>query len=415
MYTLNYKNFTPWWLMVLVALLMMSVKVAFAQRGADEPRVDKEGVIEAEIVGHVFKPATREPTEARVNSLQTAENIEISLFCDGMEKPRMMVVREDGTIYLTGRPDKVVMMKDLDQDGRADVHKVVLEKKGAHGLALNNGKLYLVTVNEVYEMDLMEDGTPGEPRKIIEDLPDGGQHANRTMAFGPDGQLYISVGSTCNACEETRAENATIVVAEPGTWERKIFARGLRNTIGFDWHPQTGELWGMDHGIDWLGDTEQKEELNRIEQNQHYGWPYVYGEGKRNPADEPPKGISYAEFEDSTRMPIMSLPAHCAPLDMVFINSDHFPESWQGDAIVTLHGSWNRKQPSGYKIVRIHFDDEGRPDRYTDLVSGFLVENNTAQFGRVVGLATLADGSLLVSDDSGGMVYRISYNDGMGR
>lgn len=165
------------------------------------------------------------------------------------------------------------------------------------GWPISDNKFYLITVNEVFRADISENGDLGELEKFIENLPDGGQHPNRTMAFGPDGYLYISVGSTCNACKETREESATMLRVNKDGGERTIFARGLRNTIGFDWHPETGELWGMDHGIDWLGDDEQKEELNLIAEGEDYGWPYIYADGKHNKVREP-ENMSWNEYAE---------------------------------------------------------------------------------------------------------------------
>jgi glucose/arabinose dehydrogenase len=154
---------------------------------------------------------------------------------------------------------------------------VVANRVGAHGLAIKGNKFYLTTVKEIFVADIRPDGTLGPLTMIIGDLPDSGQHPNRTMAFGPDGMLYISVGSTCNACNESNPENATVLRASSDGKMRAIFASGLRNTIGFSWNPTTGELWRMDHGIDYLGDEVQPEELNRIERGKQYGWPHVWG------------------------------------------------------------------------------------------------------------------------------------------
>ncbi len=178
---------------------------------------------------------------------------------------------------------------------------MVANRAGAHGLAIRDGKLYLATVKEVFVADIQPDGTLGPLKMIIGDLPDAGQHPNRTMAFGPDGMLYISVGSTCNACNESNPENATILRAAPDGKSRTIFASGLRNTIGFDWHPKTGELWGMDHGIDFLGDEVQPEELNRIERGKQYGWPHVWGDGGINPQSTPRRRNHQGAVEGAER------------------------------------------------------------------------------------------------------------------
>ena len=366
-------------------------------------------VVTASVQGYVFKPAHVKPTDERVRQLSVPQGFTIQKFAEDLGKPRMLVVRDDSTVYVTRRGGDVLMLRDTNGDGRADVTKTVWKKDQVHGIALKDNQMYLVTVNEVFRADIKPDGTIKEPKQIMKDLPDGGQHPNRTIEFGPDGKLYVSVGSTCNACDETRDENATLLVVDADGKNRKIFAKGLRNTIGFDWHPTTGTLYGMDHGIDWLGDNEQKEELNKLEEGGNYGWPYIYGDGNYNPADAPPDGVPYETYAKQVTMPVLQLPAHCAPLDMIFYEGQQFPQEYRNDAIVTLRGSWNRSEPSGYKVVRIRFDEQGNPTEYTDLVSGFLVNDNQAQFSRVVGLAAYPDGSILISDDTGGVIYRLSY------
>jgi glucose/arabinose dehydrogenase len=190
--------------------------------------------------------------------------------------------------------------------------------------------------------------------------------------------------------------------------DRKVYAKGLRNTIGFDWHPQTKELYGMDHGIDWLGDESQREELNKIEKDGNYGWPYVYENGKPNLADTPPQGQTFGEYAKKTKSPMLTYEAHSAPMGMKFYTGTQFPAEYKNSAFVALRGSWNRAEPAGYKVVRVKFEN-GKPVAFEDFLSGFLVENNKSQFGRVVGVAQHTDGSLLVTDDNNGVVYRVAY------
>ena len=218
-----------------------------------------------------------------------------------------------------------------------------------HGLAIHKGKLYLVTAKEVFLAAIRPDGQLEPLQMIIGDLPDSGPHPNRTIAFGPDDMLYLSVGSACNACNESNQENATLLRASPDGKSRTIFAKGLRNTIGFAWHPETGELWGMDHGIDFLGDDEQPEELNKIEAGKQYGWPHVFGEGGLNPQTTPVGEITKEQWKANSVPMMLGYTAHAAPMQVVFASGAAVPSEYKGDAFVTMRGSWNRQQPSAMR------------------------------------------------------------------
>ena len=246
---------------------------------------------------------------------------------------------------------------------------------------------------------------------MIDGLPDGGQHPNRTIAFGADG-LYISVGSSCNACRETNPEHATLLRFPPEGGKRAIFAHGLRNTIGFDWHPVTGELWGMDHGSDWRGDDEPPEELNHLQEGKDYGWPFCYA--NRNVDRHlvtAPEGKSKEDYCSATQAPALTYQAHGAPIAMIFYRGSQLPADYRGDAFVAMHGSWNRKVPSGYNVVRVRFKNR-RPVQFEEFLTGFLARDGESYIGRPAGLAMAADGALLVSDDANGVIYRISYERG---
>jgi Raf kinase inhibitor-like YbhB/YbcL family protein len=375
---------------------------AFAQQGdgTDVP-----------ISSHVFKPDRVPATDARIAQLKAPAGFAVSVFARDLKNARILAVAPDGRLYLSRRDTgDVLMLEDRNGDGVADGAPLkVLDRPGAHGLAIHEGQLYVATVKEVFVAPLQADGRVGEPRLIIGDLPDAGQHPNRTLAFGPDGMLYISVGSTCNACNESHPENATLLRASPDGKSRSIVASGLRNMIGFDWHPATGELWGMDHGIDFLGDDIQPEELNRIEQGKRYGWPHIWGEGQENPQSTPPGEVSKARWRAVSVPMTLGHTAHSAPMQMLFARGGGmFPAEFAGDAFVTLRGSWNRKQASGYEIVRIRFVD-GKPQRFEPFVTGFLTDNGRTHIARPVGLAWARDGALLMADDANGVVYRIAY------
>jgi glucose/arabinose dehydrogenase len=266
-------------------------------------------------------------------------------------------------------------------------------------------------VKELFVANRNDDGTLGRLRRLIDDLPDAGQHADRTIAVGPDGLLYLSVGSTCNACDESNQENATILRVKPDGTSRMVFASGLRNTIGFAFHPTTKELFGFDHGIDWLGDDEQAEELNQIVEGHQYGWPHIYAKNQRNPQGEPPGGLTMDQWAKMSDVPLLLHTAHAAPMQFAFITSPRFPAEYRGSALVAMHGSWNRLPPSGYEVVRVKFDG-GKPTSIEPFLSGFLISlgaNRWGFGGRPFGLAMTPDGGVLVGDDANGVIYRIVY------
>lgn len=359
---------------------------------------------------NVFKPAKVDATPARIAQLKAPAGFSITPFATGLKNARVLLVAPDGTVYLSRRDQgDVLMLKDANRDGRADGPPVtVANRTGAHGLALRDGKLYIATVKEVFVGDVRAGGRIGPLKMIIGDLPDLGQHPNRTLAFGPDGMLYISNGSTCNACNEANPEAATLLRASPDGKARAIFASGLRNTIGFDWHPTTGELWGMDNGIDFLGDEIQPEELNRIERGKQYGWPHIWGEGGVNPQSTPPGDITKAQWKARSTPMALGYTAHAAPMQFVFYRGGSFPREFVGDAFVTMRGSWNRNKAAGYEIVRVRFSD-GQPKAIESFVSGFLTDAGKTHIARPMGLAVAKDGALLMADDANGVIYRIAY------
>lgn len=378
---------------------------------AQVPETNKQPT-SAQIQGNVFEPALVPATDQRIAQLRVPAGFTIAKFADSLGKPRQLAVSAAGNVYVTNREaGTVTLLRDANGDGKADQKQVVATIKSVHGITINGSTMYLATIKEVFRTTINADGTLGQLQQLIDNLPDAGQHPNRTLAIGPDGLLYITVGSTCNACAEPNPEHATMLRANADGTNRTIFAKGLRNTIGFGWHPQTKELYGFDHGIDWLGDEQQKEELNLIKQNAYYGWPYIYGDGNYNPHPRPMGDTTYAQILAKTTLPSLSYNAHAAPLAMVFYTStgaaNSFPTEFVNDAFVTMRGSWNRTEPSGYNVVRVHFEN-GKPARIDDFVTGFLVDGNQSQFGRPVGIATLPDGSLLFSEDNNGVIYRVS-------
>ncbi len=367
--------------------------------------------VKSKITGNLNRPEQLEATDGRIKTLKVADGFALSVFAKDLGEPRMMAATPDGKLYVTRRGEKgdVLLIEDTDGDHKADKSRTVLKLPHVHGIAVRDGTLYLATVRELYSAKILEGGEPGELKRIYDDLPDAGQHPNRTMAFSPEGKLYLSVGSTCNAAPEPNKESATLLEIATDGGERRIHCSGLRNTIGFGWHPGTGKLYGMDHGIDWLGDDSQKEELNELKEGAKYGWPFVFEEGKANLADDPKEttGLSWEEYAKTCEPCVLTATAHSAPMALLFPSTEQFPKDFGGDALVTFHGSWNRGEPSGYSVMRLRFEG-GKPVKFEPFIEGFYRAEEEGQFGRPCGLVESKDGSVLMSDDGAGVIYRIA-------
>ena len=361
--------------------------------------------------GHAFSPASRAPSDALIHQLKVPDGFAISVVARDVGNPRMMTVGVDGTVYVT-RPasDDVLAFKDPGGEQAAAAGTPVLTGlESAHGLVIHQGRLYVAGVRKIVAADLEPGGGVGAWRTLVDNLPRGGAgHDRRTLGVGPDGMLYVSIGSSCNACRESNPEQATILRLPLDGRGRRVFASGLRNTIGFGWHPGTKVMWGMDHGADWRGDDQPPEELNQLVEGRNYGWPYCIADRRPDPFFDDPPGQTKAAYCARTEPPVLGYQAHSAPIALVFYTGTRFPAEYRHDAFVAMHGSWNRQPATGYKVVRAHFEN-GRPTRFEDFLSGFLIEDGRAHFGRPAGLAVTRDGALLVSDDANGMIYRVAY------
>jgi glucose/arabinose dehydrogenase len=377
----------------------------------------REGLIAVDAPNATVRPDRREFHETLMAGLDLPGGFTINVFADGLEQPRVIKTAPNGDVYVAERAEgRVRLLRDSNGDGVADVSRVVTEGlrgdlRGVHGLAVHDGRLYMVTETELHSAPIQPDGGLGEVATHIDDIPAGGQHPNRTIEFGPDGMLYLSIGSTCNACVEPMEEHATLLRVDPATWEREIFAEGLRNTIGFGWHPVSGRLFGLDHNSDGRGHDWPPEELNHIREGLHYGWPFCGGDREPDwqmPSD--PEDMTRQEFCAGTEPPVLVYQGHAAPMQMVYYTHDRFPPDYRNNAFVTMRGSWNRNPPVGYEVVRIRFDTAGNLTAIAPFVSGWLIEGGRAHFGRLMGITTTADGALLVGDDTNGVIYRIAYD-----
>jgi len=343
-------------------------------------------------------------TPDMVKNLKVPAGWEVSVAAAGLGKPRMLYFGKPNELYVTRRDaGDILLLTDTNGDKKYDISKTaVTDFKGVHGITIKDGWLYGCNNNEVRRYKIKSDGTADSDAKevLIKDLPSGGQHSNRTIDFGPDGMLYITVGSVCNDCVGDK-ETATILMIDPKTWKRSIYASGLRNTIGFDWHPQTGELWGVDNGSDFKGDTWPPEELNRLVKNADYGFPFAYGKREVDKTREDRVGTTKDEVAKMSEPSVLEFPAHSAPIAFQFFGPG---TAFNGDALVCWHGSWNATNVVGYKVERIRYKN-GQPVAGEDFLSGFLINNNKDRFGRPAGLVIANDGAVYVSDDANGIIY----------
>jgi len=380
----------------------------------------------------MLEPSPVKFDEALLARLKLPAGFKVNVFAKDMQHVRWMQVAANGDVYVS-RPKQadVLLLRDADRDGKMDSQQIVVQNvKNVHGLLLKDGKLFMASDKKLLVADVQSDGSLTTPRVLIDDLPDGSQHPYRTLAAGPDGDLYLTVGSQCNNCVETNPEAATVLRVRPDGSARTVYARGLRNTLGFAFSPVGGTLYGFDHGSDDRGDDVPPEELNAILPNKHYGWPFCWGDRQVDMKQQnEPEGSTRADFCPTTEPPALMTTAHSAPIGLVFYTSNQFPAEYRNSAFVAMRGSWNRGQPSGYKVVRVRFDAAGKPQAIEDFMTGWLMDtapsnlsqpgsgpaaeqaksHRPAQFGRLAGLAVAADGALLIAEDQNGVIYRVSY------
>ncbi len=334
-----------------------------------------------------------------VNSRRPAD---VKIFASGLESPRAMAFGPDGTLYASIiRQGRVVALPDRNNDGVADeVIDVLAGLRQPHGLVFNNDDLYIAETNQVIKLSKPNnDGTFSARKVIISSLPFGQGHFTRTLDIGPDNKLYISIGSSCNACDEEHSWRGSIIQANLDGSDAQLYATGLRNAVGLAFHPTTEVLWASENGRDWLGDELPPDEINVIEQGQDYGWPECYG-GNIVDTDFNTRGDCIGSVG-----PVAELPAHIAPLGMDFYSGQMFKE-FEGDLFVAEHGSWNRTDPVGYRISRLSFDENNQLIKYEPFLDGWL--KNGQITGRPVDIIFGSQGEMYVSDDKAGVIYRVT-------
>ncbi|GMG85977.1 PQQ-dependent sugar dehydrogenase [Biformimicrobium ophioploci] len=341
--------------------------------------------------------------EVPLDKLRLPEGFKIEVFADGVTNARHMARGDKGTIFVGSRREgKVYALRDDDGDNRADrVITIAEDLYQPTGVAFRDGALWVSAVTSILRFDDIEArlDNPPEPVVVTDQFPDR-HHGWKYIAFGPDGWLYVPVGAPCNICDEEGF--AEIRRISPDGKKMETFAKGVRNTVGFTWHPQTGELWFTENGRDMMGDDMPACELNRAPKaGMHFGYPYCHQGDTLDP--EFGEGKSCADYVP----PVQNLGPHVAPLGIKFYTGDQFPAQYRNQVFIAEHGSWNRSKKIGYRVTLVTLDENGKATAYEPFIDGWLEGENN--WGRPVDLLVMPDGAMLVSDDQGGVIYRVTY------
>lgn len=353
-----------------------------------------------------MNPFRKSPTTLPLDKIQLPEGFKIDIYASNVVNARGMTQSPSGTIFVGSRGEGAVYaLKDLDGDFHADTMFVIDEDlKLPVGVAFHKGDLYVAAVSQILKYEKVEErlGTENKPVVVYDKFPTETHHGWKYIAFGPDDKLYVPVGAPCNICESEDPIFNTIARINPDGTGLEIIADGVRNSVGFDWDPKTGDLWFTDNGRDMLGNDIPSCELNHLaKEGQHFGFPYCHQGDIADP--EFGEKRSCDEFEK----PFQNLGPHVAPLGMEFYEGANFPEEYDNRILIAEHGSWNRDEPLGYRISMVAKDADGNSTGYNMFAEGWLQDGKA--WGRPVDIEILKDGSILVSDDFADVIYRIYY------
>jgi glucose/arabinose dehydrogenase len=349
--------------------------------------------------------------DVKLESIKLQPGFKIELWASDVTNARSMTISEDGIVFVGTRQEgNVYALVDEDADGKADTKYILAQDLNMpNGVAYKDGDLYVAEVNRILRFKDIKNSLNNPTFEVVFDgYPEETHHGWKFISFGPDGMLYVPVGAPCNICEKEDPIFASITrldVNKAGA-KPEIYAHGVRNSVGFDWHPQSKELWFTDNGRDMLGDDTPDCELNRATAaGQHFGYPYWHAGTVKDP-----------EFGDKGKdasayiAPAAKLGPHNAPLGMRFYEGEMLPTSYRNQAIIAKHGSWNRSKKVGYEVVVAKIDASGKVTGQEKLATGWLDDASQDVWGRPVDVQELADGSLLISDDLADCIYRVTYS-----
>jgi glucose/arabinose dehydrogenase len=347
------------------------------------------------------------PRELPLDSIKLPPGFKIEVFADNVENARSMTLGSQGTLFVgTREAGKVYAV--LFRDGSGKAEKVITIASGLdmpNGVAFRDGALYVAELSRIIRYDNIENSLSRPPRPVTvnDSFPGKKHHGWKFIAFGPDRMLYIPVGVPCNVCETADKRFGTIMRINADGSGLEVFASGVRNTVGFDWDPATKQLWFTDNGRDWMGDNQPPDELNHApKKGMNFGFPYCHG------ADIPDPEFGKKHPCDRFSPPAINLGPHVAALGMRFYTGRMFPKRYHDQIFIAEHGSWNRSTPIGFRITMVTLDKNRKATSYDVFTEGWLQEGKA--WGRPVDVLVMPDGSLLVSDDKAGAIYRISYS-----
>ncbi len=389
-------------LLALVAVVVFVGGTLLAAIGLGVIDTTSLAMVSNVLFGVSGPPADEAKVKARY---RVPEGFALALYADDLPKARFLRFTPSGHLLVSRRHagDIVRLSPDDNGDGRPDAQDTLLQGlRQPQGIDIHGDWLYVAESHQVGRvlLDPITGQVAGSYEPIIEGLTDNGNHPTKTLQFGPDGKLYLSLGSTCNVCVEEDPRRGTLMRFEPDGSGGQIVASGLRNSVGFDWAPWSGGLYATDNGRDLMGDDFPPCELNRIEPDRFYGWPFFNGDN----VPDPDMGPDPQAAERDPIPPVFSFRAHNAPLGITFPDTGSWPGDFERSALVALHGSWNRSSPDGYKVVSLHWTEDGIEQR--DFLTGFLWEGDIS--GRPVDIAQGPDGAVYISDDYAGAIYRVA-------
>ena len=361
------------------------------------------------IIIHTFLALFSSSIYANYNDLIAPDGFKVELYASNILAPRQMVEGKE-YIYVGGIKGKISAINKKNPEIR---YTLASNLNNSRGIAMSKDDLYFAEVDKVWVIRNIDNAMnlidQQKPQKILfnDDLPDDAWHGGKWIKFDDNGDLYTNVGAPCNICLDGITKDkryASIIKLNNGKW--KTVARGVRNSVGFDWHPETKLMYFGDNGRDWLGDDSPSCELNILEtEDSFFGFPFVHATN----VIDPEFGDMIESLEEPVILPVLEIGAHVAPTGVAFYNGDQFPPNYKNTLFMALHGSWNRSKKVGYKVLAVHTDSNGNVTGSSDFLYGFL--DGQKSWGRPSAPLVLRDGSLLVSDDKHNAIYRITYTE----